>query len=174
MTIPTAAEIMAMLRAATPRPTSEAPDDARGIYGLFDHTGAFRYIGSTSSASETFRKRIHQRHRTGSENSSHYFSRMHNTGRMRRQRNDPATPGHYASALRDLVASLTAPDGKPDNKARDAVRGLVSEIIVSRPENDGIPVEVRGRLSALITNSNFQVGGVMVAEEGLEPPTRGL
>ncbi|SDY75527.1 recombinase family protein [Citreimonas salinaria] len=47
---------------------------------------------------------------------------------------DPATPARYASALRDLVASLTSPDGKPDNKARDAVRGLVSEIIVSRPE----------------------------------------
>lgn len=103
MTIPTAAEIMAMLRAATPRPTSEAPDDARGIYGLFDHTGAFRYIGSTSSASETFRKRIHQRHRTGSENSSHYFSRMYNTGRMWRQRNDPATKadGDIAKALRN-------------------------------------------------------------------------
>ncbi len=35
---------------------------------------------------------------------------------------------------------------------------MVSEIIVSRPEDDGIPVEVRGRLSALISNANFEVG----------------
>lgn len=87
---------------------------------------------------------------------------------------DPATPARYASALRDLVASLISADGNPDNRARDAVRTLVSEIIVSPAEDDGIPVEVRGRLSALISDSNFQVGGVMVAEEGLEPPTRGL
>ncbi|MCA0997672.1 recombinase family protein [Yangia pacifica] len=87
---------------------------------------------------------------------------------------DPATPARYASALRNLVTSLTTGGEKPDIKARDAVRSLVSEIIVSRPENDSIPVEVRGRLSALISNSVFQVGGVMVAEEGLEPPTRGL
>lgn len=38
MTTPTAAEILAMLRAATPRLTSEAPDDARGIYRLFNCT----------------------------------------------------------------------------------------------------------------------------------------
>ena len=87
---------------------------------------------------------------------------------------DPATPVRYASALRDLVTSLTSGDGKPNSNARDAVRSLVSEIIVSRPEDDGVPVEVRGRLSALISNPDFQVGGAMVAEEGLEPPTRGL
>ncbi len=58
--------------------------------------------------------------------------------------------------------------------ARDAERELVSEIIVTRPEDDGTPIEVRGRLSALVSNPDFQVGGTMVAEEGLEPPTRGL
>ena len=87
---------------------------------------------------------------------------------------DPATPARYASALRDLVTSFTASDAKPDTKARDAVRQLVSEIIVSPAEEDGVPVEVRGRLSALISRSDFELGGMMVAEEGLEPPTRGL
>lgn len=82
MTIPTATEILDLLTQARPRPTSEAPRDARGIYGLFDHTGTFRYIGSTASSAETFYKRIHQRHRTGSETHSHYFARMYNTGRM--------------------------------------------------------------------------------------------
>ncbi len=103
MNIPTAAEVLDALKAALPRPTSEAPRDCRGIYGLFDHTGAFRYIGSTSSSSETFYRRIHQRHRTGSENTSHYFSRMYNTGRMWRKRNDFATKtdGDIAKALRN-------------------------------------------------------------------------
>ncbi|MCV2893726.1 exonuclease domain-containing protein [Lentibacter sp. XHP0401] len=91
MIIPTAAEILQMLQQAKPRPTSDAPRDARGIYGLFDHTGAFRYIGSTSSEAETFYKRIHQRHRTGSETHSHYFARMYNTGRMWVDRKDPNT-----------------------------------------------------------------------------------
>jgi len=59
---------------------------------------------------------------------------------------DSATPARYASALRDLVASLASPDDKLDNKARDAVRNLVSEIIVSRPEDNGIAAEVRGAL----------------------------
>lgn len=103
MSIPTATEILDLLMKAKPRLTSEAPRDARGIYGLFDHTGTFRYIGSTSSAAETFYKRIHQRHRTGSESSSHYFSRMYNTGRMWRLRNDALTKsdGDIAKRLRN-------------------------------------------------------------------------
>jgi inhibitor of KinA sporulation pathway (predicted exonuclease) len=80
-----------------------APRDCRGIYGLVDHFGKLRYIGSTSSAAETFYKRIHQRHRTGSETTSHYFSRMYNTGRMWRERSDPATKvdGDIAKKLRN-------------------------------------------------------------------------
>lgn len=103
MTIFTSNQILKQLRQAKPRPTSEAPKDARGIYGLFDHHGAFRYIGSTSSARQTFFKRIHHRHRTGSETMSHYFSKMYNTGRMWRQRNDPATKadGDVAKQLRN-------------------------------------------------------------------------
>jgi DNA polymerase III epsilon subunit-like protein len=137
MTTPTAAEILAMLRAATPRPTSEAPDDARGIYGLFDHTGAFRYIGSTSSASETFRKRIHQRHRTGSESTSHYFSRMYNTGRMWRQRNDPATKadGDIAKALRNaFIARHCAAVWVPLPDHAD-IAGLEAQVIALAPQD---------------------------------------
>lgn len=91
MIIPTASEILKRLQQAKPQPTSAAPGDARGIYGLFDHTGTFRYIGSTSSKAETLRKRIHQRHRTGSETHSHYFAQMYNTGRMWVDRTDPET-----------------------------------------------------------------------------------
>lgn len=60
---------------------------------------------------------------------------------------------------------MTAPGGKPDAKSRGAVRSLVSEIIVSPVDGDAIPVEVRGRMSALVTDPTFEVGGAMVAEE---------
>lgn len=99
----TAQDILGQILEATPQATVMAPKDCRGIYGLVDHFGDLRYIGSTSSADETFYKRIHQRHRTGSETSSHYFSRMYNTGRMWRLRNDPATKadGDIAKKLRN-------------------------------------------------------------------------
>lgn len=83
-----AKNILEALLSSRPRKTADAPDNSRGIYGLIDHNGDLRYIGSTKSAEETLRKRIHQRHRTGSENSSHYFARMYNTGRMWRDRDD--------------------------------------------------------------------------------------
>ncbi|WP_181952921.1 hypothetical protein [Falsirhodobacter xinxiangensis] len=60
-------QVMDALLAASPTFTREAPRDCRGIYGLVDHHGMLRYIGSTVSADETFYKRIHSRHRTGSE-----------------------------------------------------------------------------------------------------------
>lgn len=103
----TAEDLLAALLNAAPRPTSEAPQDSRGLYGLIDHTGELRYIGSTSSSAETLYKRIHQRHRTGSENTSHYFSRMYNSGRMWRDRNDPITKadGDIAKALRNAFVA---------------------------------------------------------------------
>ena len=95
------------LMSATPRRTAEAPNDARGLYGLVDHFGDLRYIGSTSSDAETLYKRIHRRHRTGSENSSHYYSRMYNVGRMWRDRDDAATKadGGIAKALRNAFVA---------------------------------------------------------------------
>jgi hypothetical protein len=54
MNIPTPSEILHLLKQAKPRPTREAPRDCRGIYGLFDHEGHFRYIGSISAKNETF------------------------------------------------------------------------------------------------------------------------
>ncbi|WP_347268601.1 3'-5' exonuclease [Paracoccus sp. (in: a-proteobacteria)] len=98
-----AGAILEQLLAATPRLTSDAPRDGRGIYGLVDHTGTLCYIGSTSAKNETLYKRIHQRHRTGSESSSHYFSRMYNTGRMWRDPKDPTAraDGEIAKAIRN-------------------------------------------------------------------------
>lgn len=108
MTIPTAVEILEILKRATPRPTSEAPRNARGIYGLYDHTGAFRYIGSTSSDTQTFHERIHRRHRAGSETHSHYFARMYNTGRMWVDRNDPSLDDRSKKLARRLRQAFIA------------------------------------------------------------------
>lgn len=79
-------EILNSLVSQTPVRTADLPDDQRGIYGLIDHTGQLRYIGCTTRETENFRKRIHQRHRTGSETHSHYLSKIYNTGRMYRDR----------------------------------------------------------------------------------------
>tara|TARA_R110000796_G_scaffold14517_1_gene47446 strand:- start:25486 stop:27072 length:1587 start_codon:yes stop_codon:yes gene_type:complete len=99
----TARDVLEQILEACPQATALAPKDCRGVYGLIDHHGDLRYIGSTKSAAETLYKRIHQRHRTGSETSSHYFSRMYNTGRMWRLRNDPVTKvdGDIAKKLRN-------------------------------------------------------------------------
>lgn len=79
-------DVLAALFAQTPVKTADLPRDERGIYGLIDHNQHLRYIGCTTRESENFRKRIHQRHRTGSETHSHYFSKIYNTGRMYRDR----------------------------------------------------------------------------------------
>jgi DNA polymerase III subunit epsilon len=96
-------DILAALLTAAPQKTEHAPKDSRGIYGLIDHHGDLRYIGSTKSASQTLNERIHHRHRTGSEDLSHYFSRMYNTGRMWRAPKDDASliDGKVAKALRN-------------------------------------------------------------------------
>lgn len=96
--------LLAQLLDAPHRRTEEAPKDARGLYGLVDHLGELRYIGSTSSRGQTLYSRIHAKHRTGSEHLSHYFSTMYNTGRMWRQRRNPATnaDGAIAKKLRNI------------------------------------------------------------------------
>lgn len=132
----TAAEVLATLLAMPPRPTRDAPDECRGIYGLVDHEGKLRYIGSTSSAGETFRSRIHHRHRTGSESHSRYFSRIYNTGRMYRQRNDgPATKsdGDVAKRLRNaFIAEYCAAVWAPLPDGSD-IAALEAQVIALAP-----------------------------------------
>lgn len=102
-----AQNLLAQLLAASHRHTREAPKDERGLYGLVDHLGYLRYIGSTKSLGQTFYSRIHQKHRSGSEHLSHYFSTMYNTGRMWRQRLDRATEadGRTAKKLRNAFVA---------------------------------------------------------------------
>lgn len=156
-------DILSRLLEAKPERTALAPKDSRGVYGLVDHHGDLRYIGSTASMSQNLYERIHQRHRTGSEDSSHYFSRMYNTGRMWRMRNDPATraDGGIAKALRnEFIAEycraiwVPLPDGA-DIAAleRDVIELAPSEAIAWNrratevyPEPEGLVDRIINRL----------------------------
>lgn len=102
-----AEDLLAALLAAPPQPTDQAPRAERGLYGLVDHLGALRYIGATRSTDQSFYERIHQRHRTGSEGMSHYFSLMYNTGRMWRDGKDQATiaDGSLSKGLRNAFVA---------------------------------------------------------------------
>lgn len=132
-----AKDLLSAILEATPRPTAEAPRDARGLYGLVDHHGDLRYIGSTSSTDQTFYERIHRRHRTGSEGMSHYFSEMYNSGRMWRDRKDVLTKadGDIAKALRNAFVAdhcravwLPLPD-------REDIARLEAEVLAIAPDH---------------------------------------
>ncbi len=43
-----AEDLLSAILEAAPRPTVQAPRDARGLYGLVDHLGDLRYIGSSA------------------------------------------------------------------------------------------------------------------------------
>ena len=131
-----AADLLSALLDAAPRPTAEAPRDARGLYGLVDHHGALRYIGATSSTDQSFYERIHRRHRTGSEGMSHYFSEMYNTGRMWRDRGAVAkADGEIAKALRNqFVIDHCRAVWMPLPDRADIVR-LEAEVLALAPED---------------------------------------
>ena len=68
-----------------------------------------------------------------------------------------------------------------DSEFAEAMRDLVETVTVFRDpsKSGGVEVEIVGRLTALIGEKAYPNGvrgvwGKMVAEEGLEPPTRGL
>ncbi|WP_149777579.1 hypothetical protein [Ruegeria intermedia] len=71
----------------------------------------------------------------------------------------PATAARYICALNEMITSMQSNDGCPNPKARDAVRRLISEIVVSPAEEGGVPVEVKGRLRALVSDRSKKVGG---------------
>lgn len=71
-----------------------------GIYALFDHAGAMRYIGITPGDRDGFYGRINKRHVAGSEHRSHKFSHAYNTGRMWRDRRDSGPDAMLAKKLR--------------------------------------------------------------------------
>ncbi|API60902.1 recombinase family protein [Tardibacter chloracetimidivorans] len=93
----------------------------------------------------------------------------------------PQALKRYEQQLGELHSALGRALEHGVQEAADAVRDLVSSITLARATDGGIAIDIEGRLNALLgpvayPNSRHTAvsGGVMVAEEGLEPPTRGL
>jgi site-specific DNA recombinase len=93
----------------------------------------------------------------------------------------PSLMESYASAIDDLAATLTGGLHAGDTRGAETLREIISTVTVSR-DNDrrgGVSVLIEGRLQPLVgngvwPNGSRYSGGLMVAEEGLEPPTHGL
>ena len=84
-------------------------------------------------------------------------------------------PARFARSITALSRRLRDPDPVFDREAMNALRSVIDRIVVHPKADDGTnEVEVIGDLSALIAPADTKWGGVGVAEEGLEPPTRGL
>jgi site-specific DNA recombinase len=79
----------------------------------------------------------------------------------------------FSRSVEALLRALEEPDPSIDPGVLSTIRLLITEIVVE-PDGEGdMTIEVRGDLSALL-DPHGKVGVAMVAEEGLEPPTRGL
>ena len=82
----------------------------------------------------------------------------------------PAALDRYLAALNDLVAHLATGEA---SQAVEVLRELVSRIAVT-PDGPALHVEVEGHLASLLGNAPPISRETYVAEERLEPPTRGL
>lgn len=80
----------------------------------------------------------------------------------------PASLERYVGALADLAGRFHTAD--PD--AVSIIRELVSAVVVT-PTETGLDVVVEAFLGAIL-GDNPKCRVLMVAEEGLEPPTQGL
>jgi site-specific DNA recombinase len=92
----------------------------------------------------------------------------------------PTAMASYMQCVENLeqVIRTNSLQGSEDSKT--ALRQLVDAVVIYPPPKDesGMRIEVRGYLSRLVGGDLFPQrsykGGMVVAEEGLEPPTRGL
>lgn len=101
-----------------------------GIYALWDHEGAIRYIGSTPKRTEGFKTRISNKHVTGSEGKSHKFSQAYCVGKMWR----------YSKSIHPYKAELEQHkgDAKLAKKLRTAfIRRHCRATFVAIPLQDG-------------------------------------
>lgn len=91
----------------------------------------------------------------------------------------PTAVGRYLEAI-DTLADLIADDrDAQDAGLADAVRGMIESVVVELAPAETLPdLVLNGSLARLTGSGLFPqarlAGGMLVAEEGLEPPTRGL
>ncbi|MBE7184513.1 MAG: hypothetical protein INR68_08920 [Methylobacterium mesophilicum] len=134
----TASSVLDDLNAMAPMRTSDLPCDQRGIYALIDHLGRIFYLGSTAATNESFRKRIHQRHRTGTETYSHHFASAYNVGRMWRDPKarsvDEIADGVIAKRFRNaFIAEYCRAAYVPLQLEKAALFRLEAEVIALAP-----------------------------------------
>ena len=93
----------------------------------------------------------------------------------------PAALARYEEQVNRLQEALAVGVHAGDTEAAEALRDLIETVTVFRDETrpGGVLVEISGRLTALLGEHAYPnrvrgVWGKVVAEEGLEPPTRGL
>ena len=92
----------------------------------------------------------------------------------------PSIAGAYRTAVRTLTQLLEG-EAEENRKARQALRSLIDRInITPTQEKRGMHIDIEGRLQAMMALATGKPAPKrfgtlkMVAEEGLEPPTRGL
>jgi site-specific DNA recombinase len=93
----------------------------------------------------------------------------------------PAVMARYERQLTNLQEALGGGARSGDSECSEAIRDLVETVTVFRDKSKpgGVEVEIVGQLTVLLGEKAYPNGvrgvwGKMVAEEGLEPPTRGL
>jgi hypothetical protein len=85
----------------------------------------------------------------------------------------------YMECVDNLEQAIRANSLQGSEQSKTALRELVDAVIIHPSDDDSGPrIEVLGYLSRLVGGDLFPQrsyqGGKVVAEEGLEPPTRGL
>jgi site-specific DNA recombinase len=92
----------------------------------------------------------------------------------------PTAMASYCQCVDNLEQAIRTNSLHGSEESKNALRELVDSVIISPAQKGekGMRIEVRGYLSRLVGGDLFPQrsfkGGTMVAEEGLEPPTRGL
>ncbi len=86
----------------------------------------------------------------------------------------PQAVKRYQSSIANLHLLLGDPEPRQHMDLLAAVRQIISHVVVHPKTKEGATVEIFGLLSALIGKDIPELGEVMVAKEGFEPPTQGL
>ncbi|MET4492151.1 recombinase family protein [Bradyrhizobium sp. LA7.1] len=89
----------------------------------------------------------------------------------------PVAIERYQRDLEELGSLLPRPDLRVGDELGESIRRLISAVIVHAPPNcEKLEVEIRGRLEELLEVPTFMPrssgGSLVVAGEGLEPPTQ--
>jgi site-specific DNA recombinase len=90
----------------------------------------------------------------------------------------PGALARYEQQVGQLQEAISNGIKAGQTEAAAGIRELIESVTVRR-QADGVEVEIKGRLNALLGEKAFPNGvrsvwGSMVAEEGFEPPTHGL